>query len=104
MVQTRPAAEEELVTGTGKGRSGDSALAPKVTNKAYVFPLILYRLSVLPLCRNRKKALERLISSFLGDSGKHQIFRKRLCHGARNVTWLTFLCRALTEDLIFKGS
>lgn len=83
----------------------------------YVFPLILYRLSVLSLCKNRKKALEGLLFFLLCGDCKHQVCRKivayRPCIGGwcwefhtmnhRHASRLAFLCRALTEDSILEA-
>lgn len=43
-----------------------------VSSGSYVFPRIHYRLSVLLLCKNRKKVLECLLSLLLWDGGNHQ--------------------------------
>ena len=45
----------------------------------YVFPLILYRLSVLPLSENRLKALERLLFTLLWKGGKPWV-RRQVCY------------------------
>ena len=45
----------------------------------YVFPLILYRLSVLPLPEDRLKALERLLFTLLWKGGKPWVRRQVCC-------------------------
>ena len=77
----------------------------------YVFPLILYRLSVLPLPARRLTRLQGHLDSLLWDEGKHYVCREvcvqsagegglgqpsLLCH--KNAERLTFLGRSLEED------
>jgi len=74
----------------------------------YIFPLILYRLSVLPLPANRLIALERALFHFLWRGGRpmvrRQVCSQRPCNGGlgmpdlaahRNAERLAFLNRAL---------
>lgn len=58
----------------------------------YFFPLILYRLSVFPLCKKLKKAINRLLSSIFWVGRKHHVDRavssQHPCHvGCEWQTW-----------------
>ena len=83
----------------------------------YVFPLILYRLSVLPLSAARMLVLERLLFSLLWKKGKPMVRREvciqRTCNGGlgmphmashKNAERLAFLNRTLMEGQVWEGS
>lgn len=89
---------------------------------AYIFPNILYRLVGLPLCKNRKKGLDCLLTSpvrwsqvsglqrdccpspvpWMGVGDQGPVMPQLLCypHASR----LVFLRCALTEDSTLEGS
>ena len=50
----------------------------------YVFLLILYRLSVLPLSKNHRLELQRSFSKLLWGGGKPMVRRQTCCQRPRN--------------------
>ncbi len=64
----------------------------------YIFPLVLYRLSVLPLCKCHRKALERSLASTLwrgrGNRVDRRVCAQRLYHGGLGLPPLVSPCRA----------
>lgn len=59
----------------------------------YAFPLILYRLSVLLLCQDHRKATECLLASLLYVGGQHNVCIvacvQRLCHRGFDLSCLS---------------
>lgn len=69
----------------------------------HVFPIVLYQLVVLPLYKNRKKALDCLLASLLWGGHTHPVCRETVaqcpCHGG--LGWLHLLCHWHTSRLVF---
>ena len=122
MVRARPPAGAKLVGSTSQGRSVGGSLASKeVVLKGlvemcavYIFPLILYHLSVLPLPRDHRVALQQSLSKFPWK-GRSPLVRRQVCcqrlrDGGLGIPdleshWLTerlaYLGRSLTTDAVW---
>ena len=75
----------------------------------YIFPLILYRLSVLPLPKNHRMALQRSLSKLLCGGRKPMVHCQRLRNGDLGMPdlgnhWfaerLAYLGRSLSKDMV----
>lgn len=97
VVRVRSPTEKELLRGTGKAAVW-TWLPRRLSSKAcfvYIFAHILCRLSVLPLCRDLRKAIERFLFFLLWSGRKPKFCRAvyvpRPCYegGSWNVTILS---------------
>ena len=90
MVWARSSTGAKLVGSTGQGRC-PGRLRRRLSLKGrvkvcvvYVFPLIFYCLSVLPLSKNHRLALQRSLSKSFWRSPRAMVRKKDCCQHPRN--------------------
>lgn len=72
----------------------------------YIFPPILYRLSIPPLYKDHKKALSPLSCRVMESTKFAEMSALHLCHVWQGLPYskFAFVCRVFSEHSIFEGS